>query len=805
MYAVYAVDGTVRKTTYASWDECRRQVEGHRAVFRRVEGAEGAAVYFGQMESAKAAGQPFLQGAGKPAVLPAKKPAVPTDGQLEVRFSFSLFYNERSGYCVYSYLLTDGRRVTVKGYYLPSAKGITYIMHGRYVKDPKYGLQFDASSFEEKVDTSRSGIVAYLSSGIIKGIGEKTAARIYDQFGEKSLEVLEQEPDKLLAVKGITKRKLEGIVKSYTEKKGAQAVIRYLMPFNIPPSLGAKVYRAGISVEDIRRSPYTLCAVRGISFPMADAAARKQGVSLHDPERMEACARYVLTEHEYTTGSLCMDKDLFGSCVKQALNSPDVTNEEILEATCGMIRAKKLVYRKMAWYDGSERCLLILPERFRMEQEAARIFVQISSQKAPTHEDLDRHIESEAARRGIRLDPLQETAVRTVVTSMCCVITGGPGTGKTTIQELVTNYLSRAEPDREVICIAPTGMAARRLTESCGIPASTVHSLLGLRAGVSQDLLDSATDEKMDKKTIILDEASMVDIYLFYMLLRAIGDGCRLVIVGDAGQLPSVGPGAVLRDIIQSGLVPVVRLSNVFRQAKGSEIYEATRRINSGQTNIISGSEFTIYEMSGLSEIQRQMCALYKQRVAQYGRDNVFVLCPYRKHDAGTVQMNRLLQMENNPPAPGKNELEHHGQIFRTGDRVMNTVNGAEVVNGDIGTVEDAGVKDDEPYVTVRFFNDLLVEYTGEQLDNITLAYAMTVHKAQGSEAACVITCLTRFHRTFLFRNFPNTAISRGKQHVDFLGEKQALERAVQTPFVDRRLSLFWSCLALYSGWFAPI
>lgn len=721
------------------------------------------------------------------------------DTQLKASLIHAIYKSPTNGFCVYICQTADQKKATVTGYYLPDKKDVQYIFHGKKIRDPKYGEQFQASSFEEIIEQTQEGIIAWLSSGILKGVGKKTAQRIYECFGQDSLDILENHPERMREVKGITEKKLEQIVQSYAQSYGLQKVVQFLLPYNITHTQARHAFQIGLTtVERIQASPYRLCEIRGISFHDADRVAKATGIDPLDDRRLYACARYILTNYEYETGSVCMDKDLFGRQLLECMGN--ITPEQVLNATCLMIREKKLSYRKVEYYDGRLMGLILLPERYDMEENAAKMLAQIKKGKMQKHPGLKDDIDQITREKHIQLDIQQQTAILTAIQNPFIVITGGPGTGKTTIQEIIVRYLEKNEPDRDIICIAPTGMAARRLTQVCHVPASTIHSLLTLRAGDPDELLNQEAPEPFDNTTLILDEISMVDIYLFHTLLRAVGKNCRLILVGDSGQLPSVGPGAVLRDIMISEIAPVVRLTNVFRQAKGSQIFETTKKINEGGTGFGSSEDFTIYPLSDLASIQEKMVRLYHERVLQYGPDDVFVLCPYRKYPAGVEAMNNILQQNVNPPAKEKAEYPFKGQVFRVGDRVMNLVNSDQVVNGDIGIIEDIENDGDNISISVRFFGDTLVTYEGEKIEKLSLAYAMTVHKAQGSEAACVITCLTGFHRRFLFRNFPNTAISRGKEHVDFLGDTKALEQAAKTMYTDRRLSLFWYQLKLEAG-----
>lgn len=799
MYAVYSIDGNIELNTYSTWDACSKHVIGHNAVYKKVLNMEAATLYFKEMDSRPKQGN-----------IADIKHRIEGINEIEGQFIFPIFYSEKNGYCVYQYELPDGgvfKKAIVKGYFLPKNKKVSYLFKGKFIYDKKYGVQFDCQTFEEKIDCSKEGLVSYLSSGVIKGIGEKTAARIYDMFGEKSLEVLEKDPGQYLKIKGITQSRLTKIQDSYMESRGAQIVTRFLMSYNIPPSSAMRAFKDGItSISTIKENPYCLCRIRGITFYMADAMARRLQISDRDPNRIDACARFILLENEKNTGSLCMEKDAFGISFLQELNSPRISRNDICGLTIQLITAKKLIYRKVTYYDGSQKALLFLPERYSVEKECANNIYRIYSDHLHgNHHDLEAFIRREELKRNIRLDPLQHRAVITAVKNPVCIINGGPGMGKTTIQGIISNYLSVHEPDKEVLCIAPTGIAARRLTEATGIRASTIHSLLGLKASTSEELIDENDYNTIENATVIMDETSMTDIYVLNTLLRAMGEGCRLILVGDIGQLPSVGPGAILRDIVKSGLIPVIELKNIFRQEKGSMIYQNTQNIRQGIPQIETNQDFTIFESDDLNIIQEKMLELYQKRIDEYGSENVLLLCPYKKYNSGVYEMNRQLQNLCNKPEPGKKEYSYGNNIFRVGDRVMNTKNTPDVANGDIGIVEDICTEDDEVVVKVCFFGSTYVNYNNEKLENLVLAYATTVHKAEGSQADCLITCFTSFHQSFLFRNFPLTAISRGKVHVDYLGPLEVLKKAIQTEMTDNRLSLFWYHLAAHNNKFMAV
>ena len=798
MYAVYSIVGEKKLDTYTNWNECAFHVLRHNSIYKKVGNTREARQYFNEQDKKdeKKRSTDLSEYEGKTDIVGT--------------FAYSLYENKENGYCVYLYEVpgeTGMKRVTVRGYFLPATKKIKYRFKGEFVRDKKYGMQFVAERFEEKIADTKEGMISYLASGTIKGIGVKTAERIYELYGEESISIIEREPEKLLKVKGVTKSRLEKIIASYGEGRGAQVVVQFLIQYGIHPKTAMRVYRSGItSLQRIQDNPYILCNIRGIPFEVADMIARKAGIASNDCRRMEACARHVLKEFEQRTGSVCMEKDEFGFAMLEALSDDDILPEEVLNETCRQIKEKNLIYKRVLYYGGEEKGLIFLPERYAVEQESARMLADIyCGGKKRERPDLDDFIESYCRKKNIVMDAMQIEAIRSAVTYQCSVITGGPGTGKTTLELFIVWYLKKIEPKNEIYCIAPTGLAARKMTQSTGVKASTIHSLLRLNAGSPDELMGEEGFEVIDNATFIMDESSMTDIYLLHILLRAMGTGCRLIFIGDTGQLPSVGPGAVLRDIILSGVIPVVKLQNIFRQKQGSEISEITKRINEGNVDIHSGKEFIVYESDDMEEIQYEMVEVYKKRIAEYGQKNVLLIVPYKKYAAGVENMNRILQDECNPPDMSKRECFCYGKLFREGDVIMNTRNTDKVANGDTGVISAIHMDGEAPVITVCFFDNLYIDYDLEAQEDLTLAYAISVHKAQGSEAECTITCLTNFHRRFLFRNFPNTQISRGKKHVDFFGSMDALRTAISTEWINNRLSLFWYHLRVYGGEFVPI
>ena len=657
------------------------------------------------------------------------------------------------------------------GYCLPTAKNLRYDMSGHWNKTPKHGLQFEVDDYKEVVVPTREGIIAYLSSGQIKGIGPKIAERIYNAFGNQTLETLDREPQKLLSIQGVSSGKLEKIYDSYLASRGARDVIAFLMPHGITSNRAVQFYKiyGNKTMETIQNHPYRLCEIPGIGFQIADKIALNMGFNRVSPERVDEALIFTLKEAE-GIGHLCMEKHAFISSCLKLLDTPELTEEMIANRATRLVKDGKLsCYQGMA-YRG---------EVANTEQQLAEL-IAVHSQKRPpaSYPDIDSELEKEEMKLGIRLDPEQKKAVFTALNANVCIITGGPGTGKTSIQKAILDLYQKFHPNRQITCCAPTGRAARRMEQSTGFPASTVHKALGLLAGE-----DGTYNEPsgLDADLVLVDEVSMLDLYLAKHLLSALPNRGQLILIGDADQLPSVGPGAVLSEMIESGVIPVVRLDRVHRQNAGSLIALNAKRIRHGILSLDEGDNFQIRESADLTISAEIIEKLYLQEADTYGVDNIALLSPFRqKTDTGVHALNKRIRDKINPSFPNKAEVKAGDQVFRLGDRVMQMKNHKDVSNGDIGYITDIYEDSGDTMIKVDFGDGRTVEYNTSEVRMLDLGYASTIHKSQGGEYRSVIINLQCAHYHMLIRPLIYTAITRAKERVIIVGERRALCIAIK-------------------------
>lgn len=664
------------------------------------------------------------------------------------------------------------------GYCLPTTANLRYDLHGRWNRNAKHGVQFEVEGFDEIITHSKEGIIAYLSSGQIKGIGPKTAEKIYELFGLKTLEVLDREPEKLLAVPGISKTKLKKIYDSYLASRGARDIIAFLAPHGVTPNRAVKLYRQyGKETMDIvRNHPYRLCELVGIGFKTADHIAISMGIDPRSAERVDEGLIFTLTDAEQK-GHLCMEKHSFITETLKLLDTDGLTEEMLA------IRASRLLESgRLAAYEGQ----VYREATARTEQNLAwSIWSMLTAPPPKSVSDIAAEIQAEEVRQGLQLADEQRRAVMTALASKLCVITGGPGTGKTMIQRFLLNIYRRRNCSGQIMCCAPTGRAARRMEQSTGFLAMTLHKALGLLAGED----DACSDPQMlDADLVVVDEVSMMDIYLANHLFQAIPRGSQLVLVGDADQLPSVGPGAVLSELIACGVVPVVRLDRIFRQSHGSRIAANAKFIRHGNLSLEYGDDFQFFDSGDMEDSAQLIERLYVQEVTENGLDNVALLSPYRqKTETGVNALNDRLQSIVNPPDGKKPEVLYRNRIYRTGDKVMQTKNCGDISNGDIGYITSITSDDSDSTLTVDFGDGRVAEYDKSDLELLDLAYASTIHKSQGSEYKSVIINLQCAHAVMLVRPLIYTAITRAKERVIIVGERRALCIAIKRTDTERR------------------
>jgi len=674
-------------------------------------------------------------------------------------------------------------QIKAVGYCLPLSTKIKYDMKGKWSKSSKHGLQFEVETYDEVVEPTKEGIIAYLSSGQITGVGPALATKIYETFGNRALTILDEEPEQLLKISGISQKKLERIRDSYLANRGARDVVAFLTPHGITANRAVKLYLeyGNKTMDIVTNHPYKLCELAGVGFLTADRIAKSMGVSEISVERVDAAILYVLTDAE-TKGHLCMEKHaLIKACLK-LLNTSRLTEEMVVARAGKLMHDKDLVcYEEFAYRKRTalaETTLALLVKR------------QFNSDHGMVYDDLDEELDEEERKLKLKFAPQQREAVKMALTNGLSIITGGPGTGKTLIQKAILDIYSKNHPANNIACCAPTGRAARRMEQSTGRMSMTVHKLLGLFAG-DDGFYDSANE--IDANLILVDEVSMLDIYLAKMLFESVMKGAQLILIGDADQLPSVGPGAVLSELIASEKVPVVRLDKVFRQTSGSRIATNAKLIRHGNLNLEYGEDFQFIDSPDMEESAEIIVRTYMEEIQKYGVDNVALLTPYRqKTETGVNALNALLQDEINPKQFGKMEVPIGKRVFRVGDKVMQTKNHEDVNNGDIGYIERITYVGKEPTVEIDFGDGRIKNYDGTDMQMLDLGYASTVHKSQGSEYASVIMNIQCAHSIMLTRPLIYTAITRGKQKVIIVGERKAQCIAIKRTDTEKR----GTCLA---------
>lgn len=674
-------------------------------------------------------------------------------------------------------------QVKAVGYCLPVANNLRYDMHGHWSKNPKHGIQFEVESYNEVIIPNKEGIISYLSSGQIKGVGPKIAERIYAAFGNMALEVLDKEPEKLLSIPGINKNKLKKICDSYLANRGARDVVAFLTPHGITPNRAVRLYKEyGEKTMDIvKNHPYKLCELVGVGFRTADKIAMSMGFDELSTERVDEALLYTLTDAE-SKGNLCLEKhDLLKSCLK-ILNTPQLTEDMLANRAVRLIQSGQMV----SYLGNVYRSRTAYIEAHLAEMISHRL----SQNKSFCYTDLDAELDKEEQILAVKLAPEQRLAVKTALTHGISIITGGPGTGKTMIQRALLDIYKRNHPGNEICCCAPTGRAARRMEQSTRFSASTVHKALGLLAGEDGNYNEPA---ELTADLILVDEVSMLDIYLAEHLFCAVKNNCQIVLIGDADQLPSVGPGAVLSEMIASECIPVVRLDKVFRQSAGSRIATNAKLIRHGNLSLEYGPDFQFMDSASTTESAEKVAEIYMQEIAKYGVDNVALLSPFRQRtETGVNALNELIRDLVNPPDNEKAEVKFGKRIFRCGDKVMQIKNHDDVNNGDIGYITKIINMDSETILYINFGDGKLKEYDAGDLDMLDLGYASTIHKSQGAEYQSVIINLQCAHAIMLTRPLIYTAITRGKKRVIIVGERRALCMAIKKTDTEKR----GTCLA---------
>jgi exodeoxyribonuclease V alpha subunit len=723
------------------------------------------------------------------------------------RFDRAIFQSD-NGYCVFSYSTQDESvpkearknsffsddkiHFTAVGYHLVSTNVVEVELDGNW-EQSKHGLQLSVTTCKQIVPTDQAGVLAYLSSGIIKGVGPEIAKAIVAKFGDKTMEVLDQNPQQLLSIRGIAKTKLKTIVASYEETKALSDLMIYLAPFGVSMKKAAMIKEefGDQSLQIVKTDPFQLCRIKGFGFMTVDSIARKTKVSLKHPMRYAGAINYVLDEAR-VSGHLFLSVDeTVGRCY-DLLNSDceaEVVSEgEIRQAISNERLASRIYVEGTRVYLSYERMCEV--------KAAKRIVSMILQEDFEEIYGLDEKIDQAEQTLKQKLAPSQRKAVKLCLSHPISIMTGGPGSGKTTTLRFILDIYKKEYPSNEILLAAPTGRASRRMAEQTGMFASTLHSALGLITDEESPLNET---ELLPADLIVVDEFSMVDMRLAYILLERIKPGAQLLIVGDADQLPSVGAGNVLREMIRSEKVPTAVLDTIFRQASNSRIIINAHAINHNDTHLQYGDDFQMLEVQNAEDAAQLVVKNYLQEVSQHGLENVQILSPFRKRGAvASNALNETIRDLVNPASKRKMELKCGSRIFRVGDRIMQTANRNGVSNGDVGLITGMVKVDDEVFVDIRLLDGRELRYSKDMMEDVEFSYCLTIHKSQGQEYPVIIVPLLKEHYIMLRRNLLYTAVTRAKAKVILIGQRQAVYIAIHKCDVGQRNTVLADRIVAY-------
>lgn len=722
--------------------------------------------------------------------------------KIEGMISDIVFKNEDNGYVI-AHLSNENNDVVIVGCMPTLTVGESIEVEGKWVNHKTYGTQFEVSSFMPVTPSSIEGIYVYLSSGMIKGIGEKMAKRIIDKFGVDTLDIIQNSPHRLSEVEGIGSKKINQIAKSYEDNRELRNIIMQLSPYGITPNLCLKIYKKykNKAVDIISKNPYKLAEdVRGIGFKVADKIAENLGIDKLSKDRIMQGILYSLNQ-SLASGHTYLPKDIL---VQESIKLLGVEKEYILDCILGLAYDQKIHIEKGL---GHEDHIYLIPYYLSENGVCKQIIKLAQSDFKDLNIDVEKEIEKVEEETGIKLANNQALAVKEAIKSGLVVITGGPGTGKTTTINTIIKVFENNE--QEVLLAAPTGRAAKRMSETSNKEAKTIHRLLEMGYATDSEELVFLKDEEDPIKAdvVIVDEVSMVDIVLMYSLLKAIKPGTRVILVGDSDQLPSVGAGNVLKDIIDSKVINVVRLNEIFRQAQESMIVVNAHRINQGlplHLNV-KGKDFFFIKKDTNEEILKEIVGLVSTRLPKfYNLDklkDIQVLAPMRKGDLGVANLNIELQKYLNKEEKYKVEETLQKRIFRVGDKVMQIKNnytkkwetedksesGEGIYNGDIGYIYH--IDKENKIIYVLFDQTKIVSYEYSELDELDHSFCTTIHKSQGSEFPAIVIPVTWAPPILLNRNLLYTAVTRAKKLVVLVGDVKYLEYMVRNNKTNDRHS----------------
>ena len=715
-----------------------------------------------------------------------------------------IYRNADNGYTVLN-LVSGEDEITCVGIFSAIAEGENIEAQGEYTEHPTYGQQFKVTSFEEKAPEDEEAIERYLGSGAIKGIGLAMAARIVRRFKEDTFRIIEEEPERLAEIKGISNRKAMEIASQVNEKRDLRQAMIFLQQYGITMNLAVKVYQAyGQDVYGIiRENPYRLADdIDGVGFRTADEIAARVGIRMDSDFRVRSGILYTLLQASGEGHTFLPQEELTAKTSELLGIDKDIIEKNYMDLS---------IERKIIMKQSGEQTQIYSASFYYMEANTATMLRELDIAYDVADAEIEQRIHNIEKQTGMQLDEHQVQAVKEAVRNGLLVITGGPGTGKTTTINTIIRYFEMEGMD--IFLAAPTGRAAKRMTEATGFEAKTIHRLLELNSALSEDDTRKANFERnqenpLEADVVIIDEMSMVDIQLFQALLKAILPGTRLILVGDVDQLPSVGPGQVLRDLMNSRAFSTVTLEKIFRQAGQSDIVVNAHRINRGEQITLDNKskDFFLLERNDVNVIYKHMIQLIQDMLPRYVGATSFdiqVLTPMRKGSLGCETLNEILQRYLNPADPHKKEHAYGNTVFREGDKVMQIKNnyqieweivgrfnipidkGMGVFNGDMGRVKE--INDTMSTLLVEFDDGRRVNYPFSALEELELSYAITIHKSQGSEYPAVILPLLGGPRMLFNRNLLYTGITRARNCVTILGSSETVRNMIENVSENRR------------------
>ena len=698
-----------------------------------------------------------------------------------------VFHNEENGYSVLRFKTAAGDNYTVVGNIADPQVGSSLKLTGEWVDNAKFGRQFKMLTYETSLPAGLVGIRHYLASGLIKGVGPKTAERIVEAFGDDTFAILDNEPERLSAVKGIGKRTAKGIQEAWSEHRGIRDLIMFLQPHGVSTAYAVRIYKfyGKHALSVVQENPYRLAMdISGIGFVTADTIAQKIGFEVDSPLRAEAGTLYMLTKTS-DEGHVYFPFDALVTKTSDNLNIRADLVENAIEV---LEREDRVVIEEL-----SNGQVAVYRTRFHAYESGISTYIKkiLGSPKTVLIKNPNEIVEEVVENLGINLAEEQLEAVHTAVRSKMMVLTGGPGTGKTTITKAIVQSYKKLKA--KILLCAPTGRAAKRMFETIGVEAKTIHRLL--EYSPREDGFQRNENNPLACSLIVIDESSMMDTMLMFHLLKAIPLGATVIFVGDVHQLPSVGPGNVLKDVISSGVVDVVELHEVFRQAQESDIITNAHKINAGEVPFLESSKERLSDFYFIRQDDPERCAamivdLVKNHIPRRFRfdpiDQIQVLTPMHKGSAGSGNLNHLLQDALNPQPLC---LKRGDREYRLDDKVMQLRNNydKDVFNGDIGRI--CVVNTEDKKLTVRFDDEKNVIYDFNELDELVPAYAISIHKSQGSEYQAVVIPVLTQHYVLLQRNLIYTGVTRGKKLVILVGASKALTMAIKNNKMQKRFT----------------